>query len=68
MGHEFFHMGGYGGYIWAAYGLVFLVLIALAWLSWREQKINGLRAEMLKAARSRRRSDHAEKDRLETPS
>ena len=55
MGHDFFHMGGYGGYIWAAYGLVFLVLIALAWLSFREQKINGLRATMLKTARSSQR-------------
>ena len=25
---EFFHMGGYGFYVWSAYGVTFLVLVA----------------------------------------
>jgi len=36
---EFLHMGGYGGYVWPAYGIAALVLIALIWDSLR-----GLRA------------------------
>ncbi len=26
--NEFFHMGGYGFYIWTSYGLAFIVLLA----------------------------------------
>ena len=26
---SFFHMGGYGGYIWPSYGLVLLVLVGI---------------------------------------
>jgi len=26
--HEFFHMGGYGFYVWSAYGVTFIVLVA----------------------------------------
>jgi heme exporter protein D len=36
---EFLNMGGYGGYVWPAYGIAALVLIALVWDSLR-----GLRA------------------------
>jgi len=25
---EFFHMGGYGFYVWSAYGVAFVVLVA----------------------------------------
>jgi len=25
---EFFHMGGYGFYVWSAYGVTFIVLVA----------------------------------------
>jgi heme exporter protein D len=36
---EFFAMGGYGGYVWAAYGVAAAVLIGLVW-----QSLRGLRA------------------------
>jgi heme exporter protein D len=32
---EFFAMGGYGGYVWTAYGVAALVLIGLVWHSLR---------------------------------
>lgn len=28
---EFLHMGGYGGFVWSAYGIALLVLIANVW-------------------------------------
>ncbi|MCX8049839.1 MAG: heme exporter protein CcmD [Methylohalobius sp.] len=35
---EFFSMGGYGAYVWSAYGVVTVVLIwnlIVPWLKWR---------------------------------
>lgn len=29
---EFFAMGGYGTYVWSAYGVSFVVLVATVWL------------------------------------
>jgi heme exporter protein D len=46
--HEFFHMGGYAGFVWTAYGLTALVLV-LNWLSAR-------RCEAQEQAGARRRS------------
>jgi len=37
---EFLAMGGYAAYVWPSIGLTALVMIGLAWLSWR-----GLRRE-----------------------
>ena len=31
----FFHMGGYAAFVWPAYGVAVLMLIAFAVLSWR---------------------------------
>lgn len=31
----FLAMGGYGGYVWAAFGFTFLVMGTLFWQSWR---------------------------------
>jgi heme exporter protein D len=43
---EFFHMGGYAGYVWTSYGLATLVLV-LNWTSARrseaEQRLLALR-------------------------
>ncbi len=33
---EWFSMGGYGGYVWSAYGISFVVLAALIFKSWRD--------------------------------
>jgi heme exporter protein D len=32
---DFFTMGGYGAYVWSAFGFTFLVLIGLLLQSWR---------------------------------
>ena len=34
---EFFHMGGYGGFVWTSYGLTTLVLV-LNWISARRSE------------------------------
>ncbi len=41
--NEFFAMGGYAAYVWPAYGVSIVALIAVAVVSWREMK----RAERL---------------------
>lgn len=53
--NEFFAMGGYAAYVWPAYAVSIVALIALAVISWRDMK----RAERLvdlsqKAEASRR--------------
>jgi heme exporter protein D len=47
---EFFHMGGYGAYIWPAYGIAALVMIGLMVatlrsLKSRETELSALEAE-----------------------
>jgi len=32
---SFFHMGGYGAYVWPAYGATAVVLVAQAVIAWR---------------------------------
>ena len=36
---DFLHMGGYGGYVWSAYAIAAVVLIANAALSRRAERI-----------------------------
>lgn len=31
-------MGGYGGYVWAAFGFTIVLMIGLLWQSWRMQQ------------------------------
>jgi heme exporter protein CcmD len=40
----FIDMGGYGGYVWACYGLTFVVLLGLAWTSRRSLAAEATRA------------------------
>lgn len=35
---EFFHMGGYGFYVWSSYGLALLVLLLNLYLPLRKRK------------------------------
>jgi heme exporter protein CcmD len=42
-------MGGYGGYVWAAFGFTLISMIALLWHSWRAQQ---RRADELATLRS----------------
>ncbi|MDH3468098.1 MAG: heme exporter protein CcmD [Gammaproteobacteria bacterium] len=39
---EFFHMGGYGFYVWTSYGLALFVLIANACVAyWQHRRLLG---------------------------
>lgn len=46
-------MGGYGGYVWGAFGFTLISMIGLLWQSWRAQR---RRADELAALRSTVRS------------
>ena len=55
---EFFAMGGYGAFVWTAFGFTFVALVGLFWASWRdagrrEAELVRLR-ERLRPARPRR--------------
>ena len=41
---EFIAMGGYGGYIWACYGLTVVVLFGIAWSARRRLASEATRA------------------------
>lgn len=41
-------MGGYGGYVWSAFGFALISMAGLLWLSWRAQ---ARRSEELRALR-----------------
>lgn len=49
---EFFDMGGYAAYVWTAYGLSAVALVALALSSRRKLKES---ADAVEAARARRK-------------
>jgi heme exporter protein D len=51
---EFFHMGGYAFYVWTAYGLAAVVIIANIWVPLRCQR--SIREDILRRARRVRRS------------
>lgn len=38
---EYFAMGGYAAYVWAAFALTFLVMAALFWQSWHAARKRG---------------------------
>lgn len=46
---EFLAMGGYGAYVWAAFGLAVAVLAGLFWQSWRLARKRTAELEALRA-------------------
>ena len=50
---EFIQMGGYGPYVWSAFGLSFTVLLATVWLTKR-----GLRQTRERLARRQQSAGH----------
>ena len=52
---EFFHMGGYGYYVWSSYGIALIVLLANVITPLRQRK--KLLANIARAARRRARRD-----------
>jgi len=52
----FFHMGGYAGYVWSAYGITFVILIVIVLWSARQLKTTKQRSlRRAKAHRKQRR-------------
>jgi heme exporter protein D len=49
---EFLHMGGYGGFVWAAFATTFVVLVALLVVSLRGLRENEARLAELNGALS----------------
>ncbi|MEQ9812416.1 MAG: heme exporter protein CcmD [Azospirillaceae bacterium] len=52
---EFFAMGGYAPYVWGAYGLALVLIVALAVVSWRRLRAAEKTLKTLEAVRGRRR-------------
>ena len=51
---EFFHMGGYGFYVWSAYGVTFIVLVANVIVPMLQAR--DLRARLARQARMERQA------------
>ncbi len=49
---DFWAMGNYGFYVWLSYGVSFLVMAGLIWLSRREEKqiLQGVKKELVREA------------------
>ncbi|HRY24041.1 MAG: heme exporter protein CcmD [Geminicoccaceae bacterium] len=52
---EFIEMGGYGGYVWSAFGFTLVLTLGLAWQSWRQQRQRG--TELMELRRRVRSGD-----------
>lgn len=52
---EFFHMGGYAVYVWSAYGVSAVILIALTVWTLASLKRSGAELEAMQALAPRRR-------------
>ncbi|MEZ5862656.1 MAG: heme exporter protein CcmD [Geminicoccaceae bacterium] len=50
-------MGGYGGYVWSAFGFTLALTLGLAWQSWRQQRLRG--AELTELRRRVRSGENA---------
>lgn len=55
-------MGGYGGYVWAAFGFTLVLMVGLLWQSWRlQQRRTEELAELRRMLRGDGRRDDAER-------
>jgi len=45
---DFFAMGGYGAYVWPAFGFAAAVLLGLLWQSWRAARSRAAELEQLR--------------------
>ena len=54
---EFFEMGGYGAFIWPAYGAAAVLMTGVLILSWKSMR---QREALVKSLRAGRREKHAE--------
>lgn len=64
-------MGGYAGYVWPAYGVAAVILLALLFASIRQAKLMDANLALLEAAgvgrRNRRRTNGANQDGANDP-
>jgi len=60
---HYFAMGGYGAFIWPAYGGAAILMAGILIMSWRSMR---RREELVETLRARRRGDR--EDRTEAPS
>jgi heme exporter protein D len=60
---HYFAMGGYGAFIWPAYGAAAILMAGILIMSWRSMR---RREELVETLRARRRGDR--EDRTEAPS
>ena len=60
-------MGGYGAFVWPAYGLTALVMVGFAVASWRELRARERTLRQLEAVAPKRRRPRAASEREETP-
>ena len=61
--NEFFAMGGYGAFIWPAYGAAAILMVGVLILSWKSMRQREALVESLRAGRREGREDV-----METPS
>ena len=52
---EFFAMGGYGGFIWPAYGVAAILMAGVLILSWKDMRRREAQVELLRAGRRKDR-------------
>jgi len=61
-------MGGYGGYVWAAFGFTIVLMIGLLWQSWRmQQRRADELAELRRTLRGDAQRDHGQRYDAERP-
>ncbi len=53
---EFFAMGGHGGFVWPAFGVAAVVMVALLVVSLRQARANQAALDRLQATRPSRRA------------
>ena len=58
--NEFFAMGGYGAFIWPAYGAAAILMVGVLILSWKSMRQREALVESLRAGRRQDREDVTE--------
>ena len=53
---EFLAMGGHGAFVWSAFGVAAVVMVALLVVSLRQARVNQAALDRLQATRPRRRA------------
>ena len=64
---NFLAMGGYGAFVWPAYGLTAAIMVGFAVASWRELRAQERTLRQLEAAAPSRRRSRSAGEREETP-